>query len=263
MLSKVSDVVARDKMDSRPIFISGLLKSAMRDNFGALADFDRAIKLDPDVPGYYSERGYMRSELADSDDALADFNMAIDQLRFKSCLTYKGRGQALMNIGRNADAISDFTRAIEMEPRSFDTPYLERGTCYRSSGDLKHAVEDLANAEKYQTVQAFQARRSIAELYGQMGLLDKALSAYDAALKLQPTDLQSLEGRGDILTKQKKYEQALADYTVALKVHADGTGAYYKRAELYRKMGKEDLARADEQKARSIDDYMLGPEKKR
>ena len=63
-----------------------------KDYQGALADFDRAIQIDPNIVEVYNYRGNLKGNiLQDYQGALVDFNRAI-QLKPNYALLYKNRG---------------------------------------------------------------------------------------------------------------------------------------------------------------------------
>jgi tetratricopeptide (TPR) repeat protein len=73
-------------------FATGIQKYRKGDYQGALADFDLAIKLDPNYAIAYYGRGFLKADkLQDSQSALADFNRAIE-LDPNNGVAYYARG---------------------------------------------------------------------------------------------------------------------------------------------------------------------------
>ena len=52
------------------------MRKGKGDSAGALADYDRAIELDPDDPLAYFNRGVLKREMGAKEGALADFTQA-------------------------------------------------------------------------------------------------------------------------------------------------------------------------------------------
>jgi tetratricopeptide (TPR) repeat protein len=68
-------------------------------------------------PAWYLNRGVSRGKEGDLDGAVADFTKAID-LDPRLALAYFNRGEVLIQKGNFDAAIADFTKAIELNPRN-------------------------------------------------------------------------------------------------------------------------------------------------
>lgn len=98
----------------------GQVKAQMQDYRGAIADFTRAIQLDPDEADFYYQRGLILSQLSDSLSALQDFDDAI--LRNPNhARAYLHRAGISLNLG-SSYRITDY-RGFEYQ---FRTP--QRGS---------------------------------------------------------------------------------------------------------------------------------------
>ena len=80
----------------------------------ALADFDRAIELDPKYAWAIGSRGVTYRLMERYDEALADFDRAIE-LDPKYAWAIGSRGQVYQAMGRYDEALADFDRAVELE----------------------------------------------------------------------------------------------------------------------------------------------------
>src|SRR3984957_4076342 len=79
----------------------------------ALHDFTEAVRLDPNYPGGYTERGQALFKLGETDHALADYTAAIKRdPNYGPAL----RGRAMANLYRGATdlALTDLSRAIQL-----------------------------------------------------------------------------------------------------------------------------------------------------
>jgi TonB family protein len=58
--------------------------------------------------------------------------------------------------------------------------------------------------------------------------------------------------RSFVYVEQKNYDKAVADLSEVIRFKPDDKDAYFERAEVYRKLGKNDLAEADDKKYREL-----------
>jgi tetratricopeptide (TPR) repeat protein len=111
----------------------------------AIADYDAALRLDPNLAHTYLNRALAYKEQGEYARALADANKALE-LQPGDPVSLRGRGDILMARGKKAEgdldaAIADYTEAIRLDPRD-STAYRHRGLAYEAKGDGNHASED-------------------------------------------------------------------------------------------------------------------------
>jgi tetratricopeptide (TPR) repeat protein len=83
----------------------------------AIAEFDRAIKLDPNIAEAYfgRGRGYLRK--GDNSRAIADYSQAI-RLNPNDIISYSNRGRAYARMGDYDNAVADFESALRIDPNN-------------------------------------------------------------------------------------------------------------------------------------------------
>ena len=112
----------------------GLEKYKKGDYQRAVADFDRAIKLNPKNYDAYNKRGTALYELKEYQRAIADFSQAI-KLNFNSDISYYNRGLILAEeLNNNKAGIEDCNRAIQINPK-YHIAYFKRGNSRFLLGD--------------------------------------------------------------------------------------------------------------------------------
>jgi tetratricopeptide (TPR) repeat protein len=110
----------------------------------AIADYGRAIGVDPKNAAAYRYRGHAYKDKGDLDRAMADYNRAIE-LDPKSADAHTGRGAGFEARGDLDRAIASYSRAIELDPH-LALAYNGRGNCYKAKGDLDRAIADYSRA---------------------------------------------------------------------------------------------------------------------
>jgi tetratricopeptide (TPR) repeat protein len=97
----------------------GLAYETEKDYDRAIADFGKAITLDPKNALAYFGSGSAHYGKGDYDRAVADYSEAI-RLGNKSALMYDTRGRAYLYAGALTKALADFDKASELNP---EDPY--------------------------------------------------------------------------------------------------------------------------------------------
>jgi tetratricopeptide (TPR) repeat protein len=65
--------------------------------------------------------------------------------------------------------------------------------------------------------QNFSLEEKTGVIYAEVTDNQQKLEEYNRAIQLNPQDAQAYKNRGDIYTKLKEYQKAVADYTQAIK----------------------------------------------
>ena len=91
-----------------------------RDFDGAVAEYTRAIDLNPSSFAAYHDRGVARYMQEKYKDALLDLSKAIE-LKPQTAKLYESRGYAHMKIGNMRDAVIDWEQAARMDPQLQDS----------------------------------------------------------------------------------------------------------------------------------------------
>ena len=92
----------------------------------------------------YFDRGNAKYDLKDYYGAISDYSKAIE-LNPEDAYAYYNRGLAKENIGDLSGAISDYSKAIELNPEYADA-YRNRGIAKENIGDLSGACSDWRKA---------------------------------------------------------------------------------------------------------------------
>jgi len=113
----------------------------------AIAEFDRAIELDPDQVEAYASRGFAHIQLGQFERGIADYDQAIELAPDNPTL-YNDRGFAYSEVGDYERAILDYDRAIELDPNHVhvDYTYNNRGFAYGNLEEYEQAFRDFGRA---------------------------------------------------------------------------------------------------------------------
>ncbi|MGB6294776.1 MAG: tetratricopeptide repeat protein, partial [Rivularia sp. (in: cyanobacteria)] len=215
----------------------------------ALADFNKAIQMNPEFTMAYYNRGTFYDDQKKQDLALADFNKAI-QINPQYADAYLNRGYVYHNHKKQDLALADYNKAIKINPE-YALAYLNRGAIYFDQKKLDLALADYNKAIKIDSEFAM-AYYNRGNFYKNQKKLDLALADYNKAIEINPNDTDTYLNRGNLYSNQKKQDLALRDYNKAIEINPEFANGYYNRGKLYEDQKKWDLAVADYSKAIQI-----------
>jgi tetratricopeptide (TPR) repeat protein len=118
----------------------GMARETLENFEQAIADYNKAIEINPEYGNAYNNRGNIKAKQADYKGAIKDYNKAIE-LNSQFVEAYCNRGIARENLGDHSKALEDFDRAIELNPEYIDG-YLRRAMLRQDSGDCAGAIRD-------------------------------------------------------------------------------------------------------------------------
>ena len=110
----------------------------------AVADYDKAIALNPSHFKAYYNRGVAFARMGQLDKAVADYDKAI-ALNPSDPEVYNNRGAAFARMGQLGKAVADFDKAIALNP-SFSGAYYNLGKAYLMTNNRELAISDFKKA---------------------------------------------------------------------------------------------------------------------
>jgi tetratricopeptide (TPR) repeat protein len=259
LMLPVNWAVAQEMLSADDYFRRGIEKVSADNCPDAVKDFDEAIRLNGNEAKFYKERGDCRlKRLGELEKALADFNQAI-KLKPDYAEAYLSRAMLYFFFPPKSDqatdfdhlAIADFDKAIKLNPKHYQSFVIraffllgkEKPLIKEGLADLAKAIEINPNGEE-----AYLLRMSF---YKRNGDFDKALVDATAMTKNSKSGLGFIE-RAKIYAETGKYQEAVADFTEALKRDPLNPAVLQGRAAAYRAVGKISLAEADEKTVKNL-----------
>ena len=179
----------------------------------AIEEYTAAIALQPDFAEAYLLRGKANDILGHQlVDSVADFTKAIE-LRPNWAEAYCQRGASWLRLGWVINASPDLTQAINLKP-DYAEAYRLRSRCHPWSS--KRAKADLATAVR----------------------LDPTMASW-------PDSVWDYYERGQLLYRQSRFNEAIADLTQAITLEPEKAVLYNLRSRCFRKKGNAKQADAD------------------
>ena len=213
------------------------------DHDRAIADYDEAIRLDPNFALAFVNRGWSYERKGQYDRALADYDEAI-RADPKYSLAYNNRGWLRHLAGDYDRAIADYGEAIRLDPKD-PTAYINRCSAYNRKGEPDRAIPDCEAAIRLDPKGASGGYGGRGDAYFRKGQYDRAIQDYDKAIRIDPDFGRARASRGLAYEKKGDLERARADFKAALAIPPEDK---FER-EAY-DMARDRLAALDEQAPR-------------
>ena len=109
----------------------------------ALADYKKALEIDPQFIEAYNNRALVYEQLGQYDLAIADYNKILKMKPIYE--VHYNRGNVYVKLGQDDLAIIDYTQAIHLNNRAFDA-YNNRAAIYGRHGQYELAIADYTRA---------------------------------------------------------------------------------------------------------------------
>ncbi len=174
--------------------------NSTKDYQAALDDMNEAIKLEPQYPGFFINRAYVKYLLDDYFGAMADFDYAL-QLDPTNTAALFNRGMLRAEVHDTNKAIDDFSQVLSLSPDDYKALY-NRAMLYGEIGEFDQAVADLDKViEAFPDfAAAYFLRYDIKRRHG--GETASAKRDYDRSMELAQTRVKkSAAGEDDSADK--------------------------------------------------------------
>ncbi len=220
----------------------GRMHYQMQNYSAALADLNRAIALKPNDGDNYRWRGATHYQMQNYSAALADFRRVVELLPDNG-YNYHWRGRTHYEMQEYAAALTDFSRAVELLPHD-GYNYHWRGRAYHELREYKEALADFSYAVELLPNEGY--------IYNWRGTTHYELHDYAVALvdlnravELQPEDGNNHYWRGRIYYEVQAYTAALADFTHAVELQPEDSYNYFWRGLTHYRLKNYTFALAD------------------
>jgi tetratricopeptide (TPR) repeat protein len=180
------------------------------------------IEKRPHVPVAYNNRGKYYRENNDYAKALADYNKAI-KYNPEGYMAYNNRGKVYFETERTSEALADYSKAIMLNP-SFASALVNRSSVYGKNGELDKALSDLKKALNLEPL-SFEAHRNLGQVYALKDMNQEALEAYTFCINSKP-DAGLYNSRAVAYQKLNQHNNALRDLNKAIGMDAS-QGMYF------------------------------------
>jgi tetratricopeptide (TPR) repeat protein len=235
VVKKTGDVkksVASPKT-AKDYYMSGTIKVKRGMYVNAVADYDKAIKLDPYYAEAYNARALTKDKINDFNGAVVDYEKAIQTRNIKGNKTqlagdadiknvtfHMQQGKIKIDLYDYDGADKDFTKAINIIP-SYGPAYIARGDARLKSEKYYDALSDYNRAMKFWPKLTYDSLRKIGNLEMHFENYDKAVEAYRNVVDYDKNNVDSRYKLTDVLIMSGNFSDALNSIRVFYLISKD------------------------------------------
>ena len=172
--------------NSRIFFFRAKAQYYLKDYDKAIADYNKAIELNPNLDAAYNNRGSSYGKKGDYAKAFDDYNKSI-RINNKNDSAFLNRGNIYYKQGDYDKAIEDYTKAIQLNSRN-DSAYNNLAGLLATCADAKYrngarAVEFAKKATEL-SPNNFEISDTLAAAYAQAGRFEDAVKTQEKAIEM-------------------------------------------------------------------------------
>ncbi|MBK5279095.1 MAG: tetratricopeptide repeat protein [Bacteroidia bacterium] len=205
----------------------GLVEIKLKNFPAAIVVLDSAINLSPTDADPIVNRGLAKEGNNDPPGAIADYQLAL-KLNPENSLARHNLGVLTATYGGSKDSEILMLESIEQNPR---LPYPHAQLAYHkfNNGDYKGALAEYNRAIALDSTDLdYLVNRGIVK--EKLNDYEGSLGDFTNAISLKPDFERAWFNRGNVLTKLDRLAEAVEDYTLAIFYDPNYAAAYYNRA---------------------------------
>lgn len=245
----LEEALRRDPQLFNAWFLLGVARDARGEAHEALGPFSTCIALQPDFYSSYFNRGLAYLNQQRLPEARHDFDTCI-RLKPDFMEAYLNRALTYHDDADLEHAETDLTKALELAAKN-SRLHLMRAKVRQRRGDLEGATADRTQGLALTPVEPVEwVTRGLAQLPDDP---EAALADYNEALKRDPRYLPALQNKGALLIRAfKKIDASIAVLTETIKHHPDDCRPRAGRGVLLARQGKRQQAIDDAEVALTL-----------
>lgn len=215
----------------------------------AVAEMDRALAIEPDDVQALQRRGEYHRVLGHWREAVGDLDRAIE-LDPADPFPWASRGAARHSLEEDDAALADLNRAVELDPE-YGWALARRARVRRDRGEYAQQMADLDRAVRLAPQSPFLACERGDALRG-ADKAEESLAEYDRAIELDDAYASAYASRGAALDDLGRREEALADLDRAVTLQPSYAWVLARRSNVHRALSDYDRAFADADRASAL-----------
>ena len=212
--------------DSVSLNISGDKRYQADDVDGAIAEYLKALELDPSNVNVHNSLGVCYGILGSHDKALTSFETAA-RIDPDEVMAVYNAGLVHILKEQPDKALGYLQKAKRISPDVYEVAF-QIGKCHLDRAHYHRAIPHLEEAARLKP-EAGAPWRYLGECYAAIGRADPAIQAYETAIKRSPNDAAALSALGHIYDQQNRNTEIATLFCQQSVDLSPGNGVYYYR----------------------------------
>jgi tetratricopeptide (TPR) repeat protein len=208
----------------------------------AIAEYQEAIRLDPNYAKAHYNLGIAYHEQGKLDDAIAEYKEAI-RIDPSMADAHINLGVAYADQGKLDEAIAAYREAIRINPDLGDA-HLNLGLAYDDQGRWDEAIAEYKEVIRINPDDA-DAHYNLGLVYYRQDKLDEAIVAWKEAIRIEPKDSMTHNNLGRAYYDQGRLDEAVVELKEAIRLDAENYRGHFNLGLAYRDQGRVDEAIAE------------------
>lgn len=206
----------------------------------ALELSNKLIQVNSRLADYYNNRGNINWRLGQFESAITDFDKAIS-IENNKAEFYVNRSNVYVTMSQFEDAISDIDKAINIDSR-LAIAYAAKANIHSIKKEYENALVEIKKAIKLNERNA-QFHFDCGAIEIELNKINKAITSYANACKLDNNFLQSYKELITLLFVKKRYHEAVEILKYVIKIDAENAEWLITLGDVYIKLNNTENAR--------------------